>query len=259
MSRGNIRTFGNNFGKKFQMRECEIAPLQSSDGRLVTSKEEISEEMRKMFFLGHYLKGSSFDEDHYVEVTRRARNQDPQINAGHDEEFFHEDFMMYELECTIKDVPQTDAFINDGFHAAMLKNFGISLKLRLLKLFNSCWHESTWTWNSSRVIFIKKPGKSKYASSSSYRPLTSSSQVGKLFERMINRRLRTFFTSPKLIEEEQEGFREKRSTVRSLYRMQLELEDVHRNKKPAVLLNIDLEKAFDGVWIEGLLYKLENI
>ena len=44
---------------------------------------------------------------------------------------------------------------------------------------------------------------------------------------------------------------EKRSTVRSLYRMQLELEDIQRNKKPAVLLNIDLEKAFDSVWVDG--------
>ena len=76
---------------------------------------------------------------------------------------------------------------------------------------------------------------------------------------MINWRVRTFFRSGKIIEEEQEGFREKRSTVRSLYRMQLELEDIQRNKKPAVLLNIDLEKAFDSVWIDGLLYKLQNI
>ena len=75
---------------------------------------------------------------------------------------------------------------------------------------------------------------------------------------MINRRLRNFFTACKIIEEEQEGFREKRSTVRSLYRMQLELEDVQRNKKPAALLKIDLEKAFDSVWIDGLLYKLQN-
>ena len=65
---------------------------------------------------------------------------------------------------------------------------------------------------------------------------------------MINRRLRTFFTSCKIIEVEQESFREKRSTVRSLYRMQLQLEDIQRNKKEAVLLNLDVEKAFDIVW-----------
>ena len=211
-------------------RECETGPLRCSDGRLATSKKEISKELRKTFFLRQHLKGSSFDEDHYIEVTRRVRNREPLINAEHDQELFHKDFLMYELECAIKDVPQSDAFDNDGIHAPMLKHFGIRMKLRLLKLFNSCWHESTWHWNSSRVIFMKKAGKSYYSSSSSYRPLTLSSHVGKLFERMINRRLRTFFTSCEIIEEEQEGFREKRSTVRSLYRMQLELEDVQKKK-----------------------------
>ena len=233
------------------MRECAIGPLQTSDGRLATSKEEISEELRKTFFLGHHLKGRSFDEDHYVEVTRRVHNLDPQMNAEH-EELFHEDFSMYELECAIKDFPQSDAFDNDGIHASMLKRIGIRMKLRLLKLFNSCWHESTWPWNSSPINFIKKPCKSNYPFSSSYRPITSSSHVGKLFERMINKRLRTFFTSGKIIGEEQEDFREKRSTVWSLYRMQLELEDIQRKRKPAVLLNLDLEKAFDSVWIDGL-------
>ena len=41
--------------------------------------------------------------------------------------------------------------------------------------------------------------------------------------------------------------------------MQLELEDVERNKKSAVLLNIDVAKAFHSVWIDCLLYKLQNI
>ena len=138
------KDFWQKFRHVFQMRECAIGPLQCSDGQLATSTEEIFEELRKTFFLGQHLKGRSFDEDHYVEVTRRVRNQDPQINAETDEELFHEDFSMYELECAIKVNPQSDAFDNDGIHASMLKHFGIRMKLRLLKLFNSCWHESTW-------------------------------------------------------------------------------------------------------------------
>ena len=176
---------GNDFWQKFrhvyQMRECAIGPLQSSGGGLATSKKEISEELRKTFFLGQHLKGRSFDEDHYVEVTRRVRNQDPQINAEH-EELFHEDFSMYDLECAIKGIPQSDAFDNDGIHASMLNLSGIRMKLRLLKLINSCWHESTWPWNSSRVIFIRKPRKSIYAFSSSYRPITLSSHVEKILK-----------------------------------------------------------------------------
>ena len=148
------KDFWQKFRHVFQMRECAIGPLQSSDGGLATSTEEISEELRKAFFLEPHLKGRSFDEDHYVEVTRRVRNQEPQINAEH-EELFHEDFSIYELECAIQDIPQSDAFDNDGTHASMLKHFGIRMKLRLLKLFNSCWHGSTWPWNSSQLIFLK--------------------------------------------------------------------------------------------------------
>ena len=99
----------------------------------------ISEELRITFFLEQHLKGKSFDEDNYIKVTRRDRNQDPQINAKHDEIIFQEGFAMYELECAFKDVPpQPDAFDNDGIHASMLKHFGIKMKLRLTKLFNSC-------------------------------------------------------------------------------------------------------------------------
>ena len=55
-----------------------------------------------------------------------------------------------------------------------------------------------------------------------------------------------------------EGFRTKRNTVRSLYRLHLSLERAKSSKLPTALLNIDLEKAFDSVWISGLLYKLRN-
>ena len=67
------------------------------------------------------------------------------------------------------------------------------------------------------------------------------------------------FSNNLLIEEEQERFREKRSSVRSLYRMQLEIEEVLRTKTCGALLNIDLEKAFDSVWVDGLLVKLNKV
>ena len=34
------------------------------------------------------------------------------------------------------------------------------------------------------------------------------------------------------------------------------LENAKRSRLPTVLLNIDLEKAFDSVWVDGLLFKL---
>ena len=208
------KDFRQHFRHVFQIRDSALCPLQSSDEQLAAAKEEISEELRKTLFLGQHLKGISFDANHYFEVTRRVQSQDSQIIVEHDE-LFHEDFLMCELECALKDVPQWEAFDIDGIHTSMLKPFGIRMKLRPLKRFSSCWHESTRAWNSSRLIFETKPSKSNYALGSSYRRLTLSIHVGKSLESMINRRLRTFFTSCKIFKEEQEGFREKRSTLRS--------------------------------------------
>ena len=58
--------------------------------------------------------------------------------------------------------------------------------------------------------------------------------------------------------DEQEGFRRKRKTVRSLYRLHLNLEHARITKTPTALLSIDLEMAFDSVLIDGLLYTLRH-
>ena len=59
-----------------------------------------------------------------------------------------------------------------------------------------------------------------------------------------------------LLGDEQEVFRAKRNTTRSLYRLHLILENAKRSRLPTALLNIDIEKAFDSVWVDGLLFKL---
>ena len=98
------KDFRQHFRHVFQIRDSALCPLQSSDEQLAAAKEEISEELRKTLFLGQHLKGISFDANHYFEVTRRVQSQDSQIIVEHDE-LFHEDFLMCELECALKDVP----------------------------------------------------------------------------------------------------------------------------------------------------------
>ena len=59
-----------------------------------------------------------------------------------------------------------------------------------------------------------------------------------------------------LIDHEQEGFLPKKSTTRLLYRLKIEYELLTRDKTKAALINLDLEKALDSVWHNGLLLKL---
>ena len=138
----------------------------------------------------------------------------------------------------------------------MLRHFGPSMKLAILELFNECWNNAEWLWSLSRVSLLRKSNKESYDICSSYRPLLISSHIGKLFQRMIDKRLRTYFVDSSPIDQQQEGFQPKHSITRSLYRIHRLLEDVKKSKLPSALFNIDLEKAFDSIWIDCLLFKL---
>ena len=74
---------------------------------------------------------------------------------------------------------------------------------------------------------------------------------------MIEHRLRRHVDRYNFLEEHQEGFRSGRVTVRSLYRLHFEAEKL-KNSHARALLNTDMEKAFDSVWTNGLLYILKG-
>ena len=81
---------------------------------------------------------------------------------------------------------------------------------------------------------------------------------GKLIERILAGRINKYLDLHNIIGQAQEGFRTKRNSVRSLYRLHLLLARANVSIFPTASLNIDLEKAFDSVWKSGLLYKLRN-
>ena len=113
-----------------------------------------------------------------------------------------------------------------------------------------------WPWQKSKVIFTRKAGKSDYTKAGSYRPITLSSYIGKMFERILETRLRLFCEEHEILDAAQEGFRPRRSTVRYLYKLTSMLSEAKIRKLNAIILFIDFEKAFDSVWIKGLIIKL---
>ena len=62
----------------------------------------------------------------------------------------------------------------------------------------------------------------------------------------------------KMMKDKSEGFQSHRSTVRLMYRLKLCCQEVKRNKQKGAVISIDFEKAFDSVWINGLLSKLHQ-
>jgi hypothetical protein len=88
----------------------------------------------------------------------------------------------------------------------------------LLQIFIKSWNDGYLPkqWKKANVKFLKKPGKPNYNNPSSYRPISLTSIIGKLMERIITSRLVGFVETNDILDEEQEGFRHYRSTTNAL-------------------------------------------
>ena len=167
---------------------------------------------------------------------------------------------MSELDSAIKKVNTANKTCDgDGIHPAMIKHMGPLAKSIVLRLFNMCLHKGIWAWRTSKVIFLKKAGKKNYQKPGAYRPICLSSNLGKLLERHMEPRMRLFMIKLGLIDDEQEGFMHHKSTTHYLYRLMARINSIKNNKGVGLALMVDFEKAFDSVWVNGLLYKLHQV
>jgi hypothetical protein len=110
-------------------------------------------------------------------------------------------------------------------------------------------------WNLSRVISILKPGKDP-SLPSSYRPISLLGTITKLFKKILVSRFLSEISGRGLLRDEQFGFRPKHSTTLQLARL---VERVTRNfgeKGLRGAIFVPVAKAFDTVWVDGLLSKL---
>jgi hypothetical protein len=127
----------------------------------------------------------------------------------------------------------------------------------LTKVFNAVLRRQYFppVWKNARVLPILKPRKDT-TQPSSYRPISLLDTVGKLFEKILFTRVLREVNERGLLCDEQFGFRPKHSTTLQLARL---VQRVNRNCDERWLTGavfLDVAKAFDTVWVKGLLYKL---
>ena len=78
----------------------------------------------------------------------------------------------------------------------------------------------------------------------------------KLFERAIEQRLRSHLKQIGFINKHQSGFRRAKSTNDDLFRLSQSIKDSFNGGEHVVAAFLDVEKAFDNVWYDGLGYKI---
>ena len=247
------RQFWISYKALLNTKHEEVGIIRSKERRLLYAPEQISNEFETRFFGGEHLKKQIFNIATQLQVEVKI-NQ-PLDGPEHDIEVFHDEITFDELKNAILKSSNTKSFDIDGLHLTMIKNLGTKALPFLLNTFNACWEYHVWPWTESRVVFICKPNKERYDECSSNRPLSISSHIGNTLQRILATSIKSYLEVNGLLGDEQEGFREKRNTTRSLYTLDLMLENAKRSRLQTALLNIDLKKSFDSLCVDGLLFK----
>ena len=130
-------------------------------------------------------------------------------------------------------------------------------------MFNKCWisEEIPNKWRTAIIKTLLKEGKDP-KDTTSYRPISLTSCLGKLLEKIVADRLTQILESRGLISDSQAGFRQNRCTTDQILKMtQSAADQMHRPKgeNATVVTFFDYAKAFDKVWRDGLLYKMQEM
>ena len=93
----------------------------------------------------------------------------------------------------------------------------------------------------------------------SYRPISMTSCLMRLLERLVLTRIRAFLDKNHLIINCQSGFRPKRQTKDNIFHLVQKVKENFNRGNETLAIFFDIEKAFDKMWHQGLLYKLHMV
>lgn len=144
-----------------------------------------------------------------------------------------------------------------GVTNTLLKQISYKTLLAIVILFNSILRLNTFpeAWKLAKIILLLKPGKSP-ALPQNYRPISLLDCLSKVFERVLLNQITSYLSDNGILIPEQFGFRTKLSTTQQLTRFVHGISRGMQVSKTTVSIFLDIEKAFDKVWHDGLLYKM---
>ena len=165
-------------------------------------------------------------------------------------------FTMAELKRAIKKMKPKGAPGPDNIPPSFLKNLGVKALEKLLSIFNRSLSqgELPQIWRNAIIIPLLKQGKPA-SSLASFRPISLTSCVVKLMERMLAERLYYLAESNGWFSNLQAGFRKGRGCEDQILKITQGIEDAFNRtpRQSSVLVLLDFSKAYDTVWRQKLL------
>jgi hypothetical protein len=204
-----------------------------------------------------------FDDAFFAQVIRSVNNfrrNPPNLRLLPEDDSLVVEVLPDEVEAHIRQLKSKKAPGPDELKAPIFKNLPRIAIVALTVIFNNCMraHHFPPAWKHATTVMIPKPGKDP-TNPLSYRPISLLNIAGKVFEKILSTRLKNFLEINNLLPPEQFGFRSERSTINPILEFHTDTTRYANLKEHTLAVFLDIERAFDRVWHDGLVQKLIKI
>ena len=237
----------------------QVEAVEDEAGRLVTQTlgvlkvwREYVEELGKE----DPIDGSSPFDDAFAQAVHAANAEGhqgtpvPELDRSITWEEVHDSFRHLKLG---------KATGPDGVPAELLMQAGVAAEQAFTELFNYMWHHLVWPeeWTEGVLVPLYK-GKGSKQQPTNFRLIAIVSVLAKAFEKILDKRLRQWAERVGMLSDLQGGFREFRSTLDQMFILMELIAHTREQQQSLYLTFIDVRKAYDRVWRQGLWYKMEK-
>lgn len=233
-----------------------IPPLNDGEKICITPLEK-AELISDEFFKNHQNPLADGDPDFTNDIQHKVNEflNDP------NQQFICEDYPdEEEVIGIIKKLKNPKAPGIDRINNILLKKLPAKGITYLLFIITACMKLSYFPekWKHAKVIPIPKPGKD-HSIPSGFRPISLLCAISKILERVLLNRVNKFLNEKEILPPEQHGFKAKFSTTHQLFNVISNAKQKLREKSSTGIIMLDVEKAFDRVWHDGLLSKMIDL
>ena len=242
--------------------------VRGIDGKVQHKKDNEVLEIKGVAYVADSDKAEQFAKTYRSFSKLKARKGDRRIKRAirkehkktRDLEDSECDITMTEVLRVIKEASNGKAAGNDDIPYEMIKHLGPKAQGMLLDLYRKCWRGAgiPTAWRKACIKTLLKEDKDP-KDPTSYRPISLTSCLGKILEKIIANRLIHLLEDRGLLTNNQAGFRPGRATVDQVLKLVQDASDNMQSQPRGIRTMatfFDYSKAYDTVWRDGLLFKM---
>lgn len=203
----------------------------------------------------------------YLSTSKKLEEADKLFPQQHTEDWEREHveeseippFCLDELLSVCTAIKNKKAPGPDGIVPEITKELIMTAPNFCLEMFNNLLKKGCFPdiWKIAKLVLIEKPMKPT-DKNTSYRPICLLDGMGKVFERLLKKRLEDEIVNNGGLSPQQYGFIPGRSTVDAMLEVKKIAKDAKNKKKLCVMTAADVKNAFNSVPWKGILEELKN-